>query len=625
MMYHNSWDEKYRTPFGAIATEQNIDILLTMPKDAYVENARVLVCEVDKWEEAVEYQMTWVFPSDIENTYKVSLNFSTPMTRFYCFKAKVNGVDKIVKRNWDNKGIMSNDIDSERFGTHWQLTVYPKGMQTPEELKGIMYQIFPDRFYASGAEKKDVAKEKVIRNDWGELPVYRANRQGIITNNDFFQGDIKGVQEKLDYLQSLGVTTIYLNPIFKAYSNHGYDTGDYMEIEPIKGTKQDFVELCAVAKEKGISIILDGVFSHTGSDSKYFNKDNNYDSVGAYQSKDSKYSKWYKFKDFPNKYACWWDFDTLPEIDKNNDDFVEFITGKDGVIDQWMSLGASGFRLDVVDELNDKILDKITAAVKKYGNKPVIGEVWEDASLKVAYGVRKKYFIGRQLDSVMNYPFKDAILNYVRYGGRDNIYYTVMTILENYPKPVINGLMNFLGTHDTERAITRLGAQELGNNGGDRIWQVNRQKLDEEQYFMGTTLFKLASILQFFLPGMPCIYYGDEAGLFGYKDPFNRTCYPWGKEDENLLDFFKTIGKIRIDLKDDLFDAKFSFVEVTSQICSFVRISNTKNIFVSINRTKEELKFELPSKFNGGKILFSLNGSDKKVLKPYGALIIESI
>ena len=617
MIYHNSWSDYYRKPFGSIAANEKVDIWLSMPENVYVQNTRVVVCDIDEWNNEIEYNMAWVGVVNGENRYHTQLNFSKNNTKFYYFKATVNGTNKTIKRNWDNKGILSNDITQERYGVHWQLTVYDQNWETPNSLKGIMYQIFPDRFYNSKAVKENVSKEKVLRQDWGSLPEYRPNDNNIITNSDFFQGDLKGITLKLPYIKTLGVTVLYLNPIFKAYSNHGYDTGDYMEVEPLKGTNTDFRVLCEEAKKLGISIILDGVFSHTGSDSKYFNKFNNYDSIGAYQSKNSPYYEWYKFDSFPNIYRSWWGFDTLPEIDKQNKSYIEYVKK---VIRYWMNMGADGFRLDVADELTNHILDVIASTVKEFGNKPVIGEVWEDASTKIAYGGRRKYFTNRQLDSVMNYPFKNAILDYVKYGNRDTLYYPLMSIIENYPTPVINGVMNLLGSHDTERAITKLGGIE-GNN--DRVWQVNHHFLEKEQYEIGKQRLKVASIIQYFLPGIPSLYYGDEAGLVGYKDPFNRCCYPWGNEDKELLEHFIKIGKVRMENIDCLSTAKFAFVMLDQNICIFERITEKESLLIAINRTENRKILPIPEKYLNGKVIYSLNNSTSQILEPYGALIIK--
>ena len=429
-------------------------------------------------------------------------------------------------------------------GDLFQLTVYSNTYETPDFLKGgVMYQIFPDRFCKSGKVHENIPEGRVLRDDWGGTPYYKPDQNGHVWNNDYFGGDFAGIQSKLPYLHDLGVTCIYLNPIFESHENHRYNTANYMKADPLLGTNDEFAELCAEAKKLGISVILDGVFSHTGADSVYFNKFGRYPEPGAYQSKDSKYYEWYSFIDYPEVYEAWWGIDTLPNVWENNESYTEFICGEDGVLNYWLSKGAAGYRLDVADELPDEFLNNLRKCVKNYDKeKIVIGEVWEDASNKESYGVKRRYLLGDQLDSVMNYPFREAIINFVKGGSCHDLINSVMTILENYPQPTVDVLMNFVSTHDIERAINRLGGENCDDKSKD--WMAERY-LTPEQYAHGKNLLKAAMALQFFLPGVPSIYYGDEAGLQGYKDPFNRRCYPWGHEDKELIAYVSELSRVR--------------------------------------------------------------------------------
>ena len=356
---------------------------------------------------------------------------------------------------------------------------------------------------------------------------------------------MEGIRLKLPYLKSLGVTCLYLNPIFEAHSNHRYDTADYNKIDPLLGTQEDFCNLCEEAHKQGIRILLDGVFNHTGSDSVYFNKKKRYPGKGAYNSKKSRYYGWYYFTKHPDEYACWWGVKIMPTLNKNNPAVQQFFMGKEGVIHHWLSKGADGFRLDVADELGDLFLDGIHARVKAEDpGKLVLGEVWEDASNKISYSVQRRYLQGKQLDSVMNYPFKDAILNFFQDHDGEEFCERILTIVENYPTPVLNLVMNSISTHDTLRAITALAGPP--RNSLSKDLQATYQ-MDWGTYQHGKYLLKMAAALQFTLPGIPCIYYGDEAGMQGYGDPFNRGCYPWGKEDQDLLSFFTTLGQMRVN------------------------------------------------------------------------------
>lgn len=539
----NSRDPHYRFPTGAVEAGRSIHFRVTLPRELSCSAARLIV-EAEN-EPAVLCDMFWCgMNGDDQEWWECDF---TPKARglyFYLFEANTyRGVQRL-SRGEHGEAIFG--------GTYrWQLTVYQEGFTTPDWLEGgIMYQIFPDRFYKAGGEKAGLPEGRTYHEDWYEQPDWRPNEKGRITNTDFFGGDLKGVEEKLPYLKELGVTCIYLNPVFESHSNHRYDTADYMRIDPLLGDEQDFTELCARAKELGIHVMIDGVFSHTGSDSVYFNREGRYLGPGAYNSKESPYYDWYNFRKWPDEYESWWGFDTLPNVNETDESYDEFINGENGVVRRWLRAGASGWRLDVADELPDLFIDRLSEAAKSEDpNALVLGEVWEDASHKSAYGVRRRYLLGGQLDSVMNYPFRDAIMGFLLGGDPVAFSEAVEDIVENYPRPCLRLLMNHIGTHDTERAITVLGGEPSGTRG--REWQ-SRQKLSPQQRRAGVLKLKLAAAIQYILPGVPCIYYGDEVGLEGYRDPFNRACYPWGREDEELLEWYKVLGKMRGENRDIL-------------------------------------------------------------------------
>ena len=477
---------------------------------------------------------------------------------------------------------------------------------------GIIYQIMPDRFYRY-KNNVEIEEGKVLHENWNEMPVYMPDENGIIKNNDFFGGNLQGIIQKLQYLESLGVTFIYLNPIFKAYSNHRYDTGDYMQIDPLLGTDEDFKELCSKAKKHGIDIILDGVFAHTGSDSKYFNKSNNYNEIGAYNSEESKYINWYKFTKYPNYYDCWWDFDTLPQTNQSCIEFRQFICNE--VIPKWMDLGASGFRLDVVDEISNLFLDEISKAIHDRGGF-VIGEVWENAATKCAYGEFKDYFNGNRLDSVMNYVGKDAIIDYVRYGTQyfKNAY---NDLINTYPKEPLNSLMNILSTHDIERAMTAISMPHL--SGRSRSFQYENHEIPKDVYNKVKMMFKLAVVLQYFVPGVPCIYYGDEIGMSGYKDPFNRRTFDWEKSDE-LTEFFKMLGKVRKE-NEFLAEASFEILHFDENYITFKRKLLEKEIIVCVNRSHHSI---IENKIENYNILYTNSNIIQNTIEPYSFVILKS-
>lgn len=467
---------------------------------------------------------------NISGGWELQLSFSEPGLYFYWF------------RLGGRRAALGEDRNAEfsDSASAYQILVYRECFATPAWFKGgIMYQIFPDRFFKSGEIL--VEKGKWLHRDWHETPEFRPNEKGKILNNDFFGGNFRGILKKLDYLQSLHVTVIYLNPIFRAFSNHRYDTGDYMQLDPMLGSEEDFAALVSECWKRGIRLILDGVFNHTGDDSRYFNKYGTYDEIGAYQSKDSKYYSWYNFRHFPDKYDSWWGIDVLPAVNENCPSYIDFITGENGVLRRWMKYPLGGFRLDVADELPDEFIAKIRSAVKSAnGDAVVIGEVWEDASNKIAYSTRRKYFQGEELDSVMNYPLKDAIINFVVSGNTSLLRRTVGMLLDHYPKCVLDSLMNILGTHDTVRVLTALGGVCAYNKE-----EMAVLKLSAEQRAVATERLKIAAILLYTFFGVPCIYYGDEIGMEGYSDPFCRKPFAWDLIDEDILSHYRWLGELR--------------------------------------------------------------------------------
>lgn len=427
------------------------------------------------------------------------------------------------------------------------LTVYERKYPAPEPwYGGIIYHAFVDRFASSGrTQPKPYAK---IADWYGGITEYPEYPGAPLANETFFGGDLYGIRDKLDYIASLGVTCIYLSPVFEAHSNHKYDTGDFERVDSMFGGKRALNALIRAAEKRGITVILDGVFNHTGSDSKYFNREGSYKNIGAYQSENSKYHHWFSFSSYPDDYESWWGIKILPRVNSRDRSYIDYISGDGGIIDTYTSAGVSGWRLDVVDELSDEFVDALAARVhesaeKRSGIVPlVIGEVWEDASCKIAYGQRRRYFTGAQLDSVMNYPVRSALLEFLHHGDSNSLTLALATVWEHYPREIVHALMNLMGTHDTERVITVLAGDPRD---GYSNAELAVKRMTPGQYARGVALVRLGYMINATIPGIPSIYYGDEAGVEGYSDPFNRLPYPWGRENRALIDFYRRMGELR--------------------------------------------------------------------------------
>ncbi|NCC07520.1 MAG: glycoside hydrolase family 13 protein [Clostridia bacterium] len=577
MSIYNSRDTFFKTPFGAVRSGEKVTFTLAVPK--------VFGCKTPYMILNRDGEAPSLFPLRSDEGH---VDSSTDDFFTLDFEARETGLYFYYFDLYtDYRKLFCDDLGeayiTNENGTPWQLTVYDKHFETPQHLKGgVIYQIFPDRFCEGVKHREMPYADRIYRADKDGEPYFWPNEQheGYL-NMDYYGGDLEGIRQKLDYLSSLGVTCIYLNPIFEAHSNHRYNTADYMKTDPLLGDEADFSRLCKDAKAHGIDIILDGVFSHTGSDSVYFNREGRYEACGAYQSEQSIYRKWY---DFSPKYACgyrsWWGFETLPEVNEENADFRKFICGDGGVIDHWLKLGASGFRLDVADELPDDFIEDIRKAVKRGGSeKYLLGEVWEDATTKWSYGVRRTYLLGNGLDAVMNYPFKEAVLAFLHTHNARRFASDVMRICENYPAPALNVLMNFMSTHDTVRAITALAGEPV--DGHNRYWQSGRT-LSHDAYERGVKLLILAYALTFTLPGIPSIYYGDEIAMQGYKDPFNRRFFDWNSGEKRVINVIKKLSTARSECKA-FEDGSMRFIRFDGEIVHFERAAKGHKAEICVN------------------------------------------
>ena len=426
-----------------------------------------------------------------------------------------------------------------------QLTVYEEYGAAPDWFgRGVSYQIFPDRFCRSRVpDPAGLVGDRTVHENWQDTPEFRPDERGEIRNRDFFGGDLAGIISKLDYLKSLGVTTLYLNPIFEAASNHRYNTADYMAIDPMLGTAEDFRALCREAHARGMRVLLDGVFNHTGSASRYFNADGFYPELGAAQSKDSPYYNWYHFTHWPDSYDAWWGIKTLPAVEENQASYRDFIIrSEDSVVRHWLRCGADGWRLDVADELPDDFIVELRQAMD--AEKPdclLLGEVWEDGSNKSAYDRRRKYLLGRETHGLMNYPFRTAALDWLCGGDAAAFRESMEQLRENYPSPAFYSAMNFLSTHDTPRILTLLGGEPTPADKAERA----AAQLSPAGRELARRRLMLGALLLYTFPGSPTVYYGDEAGMEGYEDPLNRRAFPWGQEDEGLLRWYRRLGQLR--------------------------------------------------------------------------------
>ena len=595
-IYHNSWNNEYRNPFGAAEVSSVCRLAIDVE---YTANLSVFL---RTWKngfgESVIEMNSDGFVND--NNLRYSIKIQLPddgCLIWYSFIIKTPESELFYGNNVDKTGGEGAIYESDP--NEFQITVYRKSSVPDWFKKGICYQIFPDRFARDDCWQKRCStaiadrisrlinasiesQTQFIETDWNKPAYYIKDNDGNVTDWPFYGGSLKGIESKLDYLRSLGVTAIYLNPIFEAVSNHRYDTADYMKIDPILGNEQDFIDLCRAADERGISIILDGVFSHTGADSIYFDKFGNYGGNGAFNNPESKYRYWYTFSDEEKcGYKSWWGVKDLPEVKEDNAFYRQMIVGEEGVLKKWLKAGARGWRLDVADELPDNFIEYIRSSIKEESpDNILIGEVWEDASNKISYDQQRKFLYGKELDSTMNYPLRQIILDYINYTiSSGQAARRIMSLKENYPVENFYAALNIIGSHDRERILTMMAG--------------------EEDYQSACRKLKIVSTLQYTLPGVPCIYYGDEIGMMGHSDPDNRNAFQWDNVNHDISYHFRMLGLIYDEhpvLKDGDFELlSGNYDGINDDVLAFIRHSEDEKIIILVNRSYNSSFVDLTS------------------------------
>ena len=602
----------FKDPVGTLMPGQSCSLHIHVPKTVVAVSVQC-VFTPDDGTPPITVEL---LPEKTLGAYQVfggSFCINEPNLYFYHFV--------VTKKDGSFRLFKAGSGTNMEAGDQWQLTCTPADFTVPEWAKGaVIYQVFPDRFRRSGdCDLTGKLEPYTVHENWNEEVDWAPTPEGLVLNNDFYGGNFRGIAEKMDYIASLGTTILYLNPISKSFSSHRYDTGDYKTPDPMLGTLEDFKAMCDAAHARGIRVILDGVYSHTGSDSLYFDKNRNFGGNGAYCSKNSPYYSWYQFRNWPDQYKAWWDFDTLPTVNKLDPGFMEYIiTGEDSVIAHWLKWGCDGFRLDVADELPNAFMDTLKKHLRKLRpDALLLGEVWEDASNKIAYGIRTRYFVDGTMDSVMNYPFRTAILNFLRHADDGAAFReAVMTVVENYPEQVLHCNMNLLGTHDTPRILTAL----VENSEGSRQ-ELAKRFLTPEQKTLALERLYMASFLQYMLPGSPSLYYGDEALMEGHKDPFNRRTFPWGQENVQLTNHYRHLGKLK--QQPALKTGATEFIQAGDGRIGFTRSCDSQKLRIYVNHSRES--WEIPA----GKLLYGRNlqttAPDWLTLAPMGMCVTEEV
>ncbi len=552
----------HKQPFGAVKAGTAIDFALTSAPG--IERVTLVVerRRLEGNQELLEYTELARVPMDkagngAADRWTARHRFKDVAVYGYWFEARIGGRLFAFQNNGDalywtrEKGSGGVGAVAERPANtgpirRFRQTVYAPDFTVPDWAQDIVYYyIFPERF-RNGNKRNDPkpGRDKYqnhgieVHQNWLDRPWKPGTGDGSdgVYNNDFFGGDLAGIIEKLDYIKELGANTIYMTPVFRAASNHKYDTADYKTIDPAFGSNADFVRLTKEAAKRGIRVIPDTSLNHTGSDSIYFDRYGNFKSNGAFAggkpNPASPYYGWYSFdtsQTEPDKqFKGWVGVTDLPELDKASPGWREYAYGaRDSVTRLWLDRGASGWRMDVAPWVSDDFWRGWRAAVKQHRPDALtVAETWFDSS---------KYFLGDMFDSTMNYIFRNAVQDYAAGGKGQELYRQLEHLREAYPPQALYALMNLLSSHDQARALHVFGWHDDTKDPA----VVNRAK----------QRLKLAVLFQMIYPGAPTIYYGDEVGLTGGDDPYNRAAYPWadlgGQPDTALLAEFKRLTKMR--------------------------------------------------------------------------------
>ncbi len=586
--------------------KQNFQVVVKISMDeGWIKNPSIIIrsCNKELW-----YKLKHQCNVDGYAIFKSNFALETSALYHYGFSYEIND---------ERRYILNKDK------TWWKLSV---NYEVPDWTKGkVIYHVFVDRFSRSQLLKIKEMRRRHIHQNWDEDVVIGPDEEGI-WNNDFYGGNLQGIIDKLDYIKSLGISILYLSPIVYSQSTHRYDTSDYEVVDPYLGNNDDLKRLCDEAHKREMKVILDAVFNHTGNDSKYFNEYGTFDTIGAYQSNNSPYREFYRYNDKTGQVDYWWGMTNLPVCNGYSKSWQEYITGEGGIIDQWFALGIDGLRLDVADELTDEFIELIRVAVKR--NKEdgfILGEVWKNP-MRMNRGYLAS---GKGMDTVMNYNLMSSIIKYIRYGDAADLAEKIREIRNEYPDDAIFSAMNFTSTHDMTRGIN-LWDKAIFNLYGEWPWNLINDshefckcyKLNEEQYEEMKQIYMVYVFLLTFMPGNLSVFYGDEVGLQGIGNLKNRGPFPWGKEDNKLLDFFRFIGDIR-KREGFMETADLRIIEINENYIIFERNSDKEKLLVAINRTDKKEDLTLPSDYQDTEVTYCLKNSQANSLEPYGGIALK--
>lgn len=647
---HDSRDLLYRTPGGAVPAGTPV-VLRFRTYHNDVTGVKARVYDLNTGTQSIK-PMT-LAASDVScyqdlpyscDFWEITLPNTSPNNLWYRFLV-TDGTKTVYYA--DNTAALDGGLGSTSdtvVDNSYALMVYDPAFNAPSwSQTAVIYQIFPDRFRDGRADNNpktgDIRyDDPVLKLAWLTLPEgYCRAYSDAATNcprrfglppvgadpniesprgRDYMGGDLKGIDQNLDYLVSLGVNTLYLNPIFDSASNHGYDTQNYYKIDPYFGTQKDWDNLVKHAKQLGVRIILDGVYNHMSSDSPFFDRYHHYTTVGACESLTSPYRSWFTFHNVAAgtgtcvgsagansaTYDGWFGFDSIPVLNKTNPDVQSyFLTGSNSVAKNWLIGGANGWRLDVMGDSSFpsgywESFRQVVKATKS--DTLIVGELWQKDSTLL------RFLRGDRADTTMNYRLRDAVIGLLTPGNFDAKGFAdsgdqlsmtefanrIASIREDYPDAALYSAMNLLDSHDTVRL---LWAMTPGNA------NTAEKELNAANLSAGKQMQKIASLIQFTLPGAPTIYYGDEVAMTGGDDPDDRRTYPWtdkgGMPDMDMFAHYQQLAALHSDIPAlTAGNLQILLADDANEVAAYGRKTTADAAIVVINRSASARSVSIP-------------------------------
>lgn len=666
---YDSKDTAYKSVFGAVATGEEVTYSIDTGEDVtgvslVVKGNAKKNCTMKKVDGAPDGQQRWAVTTSFDK-----------LGEYHYFFAVYSGAAAIMYGDDDGNYGTGTTSDLVSMLPYDQI-VYQSGYKTPDWMKNaVIYQIFPDRFYngdtsndeANTSARGPVNYEKM--NDWYILP---ENPEQETTNpgsypsnaykgdgnwsNEIYGGDLKGITKRIDYLKALGVSVIYLNPVFESISSHRYDTSDYKNIDPILGTLGDFEELVNVAEKNGMHIVLDGVFNHVSDDSVYFDRYYEYlekgtDTIGAYPywayvydtmseknvskeeaEKQAKeyftknygitnydYTQWFDIfdttlKDDNQKEVCdtvglragkpvygydgWWGYDSMPIIKATNGSeyqtgtWAQEVIGKNETSTKADDSVAQYWLSKGMDGWRLDVANEVSDETWQHFRKSVKALDSDNVIIGEIWTDAVKYLMGDMYDSVMNYMFRGAAIAYAKGGTSEDAMNTLERLRERYPKEAFYAMMNLVDSHDTTRLLSYLDGID-----DDR----NQKEVDKAfpSYEITSDEAKqkqyLVALMQFTYAGAPTIYYGDELGMVGADDPDDRRAMIWGEGNESLVKWYAKLAAIRNNYTALRTGSVEPVNGTSAEVLSYVRRDDSDTMLVAMNNsaTAKEESFDL--------------------------------